>query len=214
MIIIGYQGIGKSTLANNNKEFIDLESGCFWINDKRYDEWYIPYIQIAEHLSKQGKIVFVSSHKQVREALKNSSEEVICCVPALELKEKWIYRLMVRYSVSGLDKDYRAYINAKDRYTDNINELLNDGFTNIIIKRMDYSLKYIINKYIECKDTLIKIQEKINASFNKLSSLIYNYGDENCILKYVENIGCYSDIMNLISSNDIFTINIKEESHE
>ena len=29
MIIIGYQGIGKSTLANKDDKFIDLESGSF-----------------------------------------------------------------------------------------------------------------------------------------------------------------------------------------
>lgn len=30
MIITGYQGIGKSTLAKTNDKIIDLESSCFW----------------------------------------------------------------------------------------------------------------------------------------------------------------------------------------
>lgn len=30
MIIIGYQGIGKSTLAHEDNKYIDLESGNFW----------------------------------------------------------------------------------------------------------------------------------------------------------------------------------------
>lgn len=29
MIITGYPGIGKSTLANKRKDVIDLESSCF-----------------------------------------------------------------------------------------------------------------------------------------------------------------------------------------
>lgn len=53
MIFIGYQGIGKSTLAGYNR-YIDLESGNFWINGKRDENWYIPYCNIAEHLSEQG----------------------------------------------------------------------------------------------------------------------------------------------------------------
>ena len=40
MIIIGYQGIGKSTLAGHNS-VIDLESGNFWNDGKRIDDWYI-----------------------------------------------------------------------------------------------------------------------------------------------------------------------------
>ena len=66
MIVIGYQGIGKSTLANKDLRFIDLESGNFWVDGKRADDWYKPYCQIAEHLSRQGYIVFTSSHEVVR----------------------------------------------------------------------------------------------------------------------------------------------------
>lgn len=38
MIIIGYQGIGKSTLAKNSLKYIDLESGNFWINGERDEQ--------------------------------------------------------------------------------------------------------------------------------------------------------------------------------
>lgn len=41
MIVIGYQGIGKSTLANDNVskiKFIDLESSCFWNDGKRSED--------------------------------------------------------------------------------------------------------------------------------------------------------------------------------
>ena len=69
MIIIGYQGIGKSTLANCNLNYVDLESSNFYIDGKRADDWYKPYCKIAEHLSQQGYYVFVSSHKVVRDEL-------------------------------------------------------------------------------------------------------------------------------------------------
>lgn len=71
MIITGYQGIGKSTLARKENNVIDLESASFWNyengNKTRPDDWYVYYCQVAEHLSKQGYIVFVSCHQQVRD---------------------------------------------------------------------------------------------------------------------------------------------------
>ena len=78
MIIIGYQGVGKSTLANKDDKFIDLESGSFWINNTdnnskyRYDNWYEMYCNVAEHLSQQGYIVVVASHEVVRNRLKQA----------------------------------------------------------------------------------------------------------------------------------------------
>lgn len=123
MIIVGYQGVGKSTLAGRNNMFIDLESGNFWVDGKRADDWYKPYCKIAEHLSQQGYIVFTSSHEVVRKQLANSDEIVIAIYPSIELKDEWIARLEKRYSESGLEKDYKALMNAKDRYEENIKEL-------------------------------------------------------------------------------------------
>lgn len=125
MIVIGYQGIGKSSLAGRNHRFIDLESGNFWVDGKRADDWYKPYCQIAEHLSQQGYIVFTSSHEVVREQLKNSNELIVVVYPSLELKSEWISKLQERYDRTGLQKDYKALMNAIDRYDDNIKELEN-----------------------------------------------------------------------------------------
>ena len=116
MIVIGYQGIGKSTLAGRNNRFIDLESGNFWVDGKRADDWYKPYCQIAEHLSQQGYIVFTSSHEVVRKQLENSGETIVVVYPSIKLKDEWIAKLEKRYEESGLEKDYKALMNAKDRY--------------------------------------------------------------------------------------------------
>lgn len=140
MIVIGYQGIGKSTLANKDLRFIDLESGNFWVDGKRADDWYKPYCQIAEHLSQQGYIVFTSSHEVVRKQLRNSDEQVICCVPDLSLKDAWIQKLKERYESSELEKDYKAYMNAESMFTDNINEIANDCFGILWLDKMDYDL--------------------------------------------------------------------------
>lgn len=147
MIIIGYQGIGKSTLAGRDK-FIDLESGNFWVDGKRAEDWYKPYCQIAEHLSAQGFTVFTSSHEVVRKQLRNSKEKVFVAFPSLELKDCWIEKLKMRWEDTQLDKDYKAYMNALDRYEDNIKELMEEDFDKIIIDDENYSL---MNKILEAR---------------------------------------------------------------
>ena len=144
MIIIGYQGIGKSTLSNNNVNYIDLESDNFWINGKRYDDWYIPYCNIAEHLSQQGKNVFVSSHEVVRKQLEQTKERVIVICPDISLKEQWINKLQERYNYTQLEKDYKALMNAKEIYTENIKEIIDNNFEKIIINNINYNLEELI----------------------------------------------------------------------
>ena len=92
MIITGYQGIGKSTLANKRPDIIDLESSCFWKTENgvktRPDDWYVYYCQMAEHLSRRGYIVFVSYHPEVREYLENHGTEPFCAIfPVKSIKE-------------------------------------------------------------------------------------------------------------------------------
>lgn len=150
MIIIGYQGIGKSTLAGKNK-CIDLESGNFWFHDietyqkVRHNDWYIPYCNIANHLSEQGYTVFVSSHEVVREELKKSKEKVYVVHPSITLKNEWIEKLQKRYYETGLEKDLKAFMNAKYRYEENIHELETCGFIACEISDMDYDLNLIVD---------------------------------------------------------------------
>ena len=145
MIVIGYQGIGKSTLAGRNNRFIDLESGNFWHNGVRPDNWYVFYCQIAEHLSQQGYDVFVSSHEVVRNRLKKYSNEQLCVIfPSVELKDEWINKLKKRFESSKLEKDYKAWMNAEDRYVENIQELKNSGINYIELKDINYSLENIL----------------------------------------------------------------------
>lgn len=154
MIIIGYQGIGKSTTAKVSKDFIDLESGNFWVigDDGRIlrdPDWYKSYCNIALDLSKQGYNVFVSSHKQVRDYIRNATSDYVAIVPAMHLEDKWIFKLWDRYNASQLDKDFKAYANAADRYKENINEIMEDCKDHCIqIQTMDYKLIRMIEEYI------------------------------------------------------------------
>ena len=148
MIVIGYQGIGKSSLAGRDRKYIDLESSNFWVDGKRAEDWYKPYCNIAEHLSKQGYIVFTSSHEVVRNRLANSTEPVVVVYPAPELKDLWIDKLENRYRETRSDKDYKALMNAKERYLENIQELANSHINfKIMLKDFDYDLEAILTHF-------------------------------------------------------------------
>lgn len=158
MIIVGYQGIGKSTLAGRGSNYIDLESGNFWVNGNRSDDWYIPYCQIANHLSQQGFDVFVSSHEVVRKELEKSEEQVYVLFPSLDLKDKWIGKLRYRYEHTGLEKDFKALANAEDRYDENIKELMSCNLNRCEIKNIGYDLRTIIQNLNDGKIDIYKIK--------------------------------------------------------
>ena len=146
MVIVGYQGIGKSTLAQNTIGYIDLESSNFWVDGQRSGDWYIVYCNIAEHLSKQGYDVFVSSHEVVRRELakRDGLRRMIVC-PSVELKDYWIEKLRLRFEEDKSDKNYKAYMNALDRYEENIKELMSEeGFDIKVIDSTTYYLPSVI----------------------------------------------------------------------
>ena len=154
MVIIGYQGIGKSTAAKGDLRYIDLESTNFRVgpNGEKDEHWYAAYANVALDLSRQGYIVFVSSHAPVREWLgthQKTEEFIFICYPAISLKDDWIDRLQKRFDQTGLKKDELALLNAKDRYVDNIREMITDGetynFIQLELRGMTYDLKTFIN---------------------------------------------------------------------
>ena len=170
MIIIGYQGIGKSSIAGRNY-VIDLESGNFWFAGKRRKEWYVYYCNIAEHLSEQGYIVFVSSHKVVREYLHNYSKQSLYIVfPAVELKEEWVKRLQDRFNRTKLEKDLKAWKNAEERYKINITDLKKSGIQFYEITDMDYRLQDIVD-YLVGFDFEWRIKNNMKISVDRVENV-------------------------------------------
>lgn len=150
VIISGYQGIGKSTLAKTDSFFIDLESSNFFVTNSngekvRDENWYKAYGNIALTLAEQGFDVFISSHKQVRDYLSSIAKcrdiKLLLIYPTEELQEPWIRKLQDRYIATCSEKDFKAYIGAKTYYLDNIKDLREqESWDRIEIDKMDYSL--------------------------------------------------------------------------
>ena len=150
LIIVGYQGIGKSTVAKNVDGFIDFESSCFFVDGKRSEDWYIAYCQCAINIADQGYTVFVSSHKAVRDYLSSlplpKDVSIVTISPDISLKDDWILKLDTRYKATGLDKDFKAFANANVSYDSNVKDIQeSSGFTHVIITNIKYDLQDIIS---------------------------------------------------------------------
>ena len=164
LIIIGYQGIGKSSLGGKDG-CIDLESSNFYVDRERYPNWYIPYTNIAMDLANQGYTVFTSSHECVYKEFWKLSlwidikykniAHIVIFRPKPEMKHEWIERLQERYNRTSLTKDYRALLGAKENFYGNMHGLDQAGFEIFEPDSIDYDLydyvKIIRERY--CKES-------------------------------------------------------------
>lgn len=137
MIIIGFPGIGKSSVTRayegdtNTTGYIDLESSNF-IKD---ENWVKEYCDLAIDLEFQGYNVFVSSHKKVREYLAERQgifPDIVEVFPAIYLYNEWMSRLLYRYSTNPSDKNYRAYKYMENNFHTAIEEMEQDKIINKI----------------------------------------------------------------------------------
>ena len=108
MVICGFPGIGKSTCANNKCNMDDAESSAFShifdpehpdIRKKNpaFPQNYIDHIKTMAGVYGYD-FVLVSSHKEVRKALRDNGIPYIVVVPKKELKDEYLKRYIKRGS--------------------------------------------------------------------------------------------------------------------
>src|SRR5574344_1559006 len=96
MIVLGYPGIGKTTICKDCQKYIDLESSYFAIDGKKFDHWETVYCNLLMYLSDKY-IVFGSTHKLVLDFIMNNKTTKCIIYPSLELKDEWVHKLKTRY---------------------------------------------------------------------------------------------------------------------
>lgn len=114
LIVSGFPGVGKTTLFNQNKGLVLLDSDSTnfsWADAEkkiRHYDWPNNYIEhIKDNLNK-ADLIFVSSHDVVRKALVASSLKFFLVYPGLEMKDEYIRRYVDRGSSEGFVKLLRA----------------------------------------------------------------------------------------------------------
>lgn len=141
MIIIGYPGVGKSTVSRRNIQYVDFDSSLY----PKEDNWEEVYVQRAINLSKEGYVVFVSAHKKVRDLLFDCGEKVVVVYPSPKLHDFWIKKLKDRYTKSQNEAEYRALSRCVSNYCEDIIDLQEAKFKNKIeITEENYDLEDLL----------------------------------------------------------------------
>lgn len=135
LIICGYPGIGKSSIAGWNN-CIDLESSYFSRSKDdcalSANEWVWKYCELAIDLAGQGFTVLVSSHEGVRNYLNDKIRyrslsrcyiPIVVFCPRPDMKESWAIRLVNRCVKSGSDKDLRALVSCIKDWDTNMKQM-------------------------------------------------------------------------------------------
>jgi guanylate kinase len=153
MIISGFAGIGKTTLAQEQpNKFVDLESSNFkWVipqeqlemsveerkglPKEQSPEWPENYISEMTKLSDEGKTVFISMDPQVRSILQERGIEFKLAYPSKDSKETYVQRLKQRGNndkfVELIEVNFEKWIDdleiqSQEKIRLNDNEFLSD----------------------------------------------------------------------------------------
>ena len=145
-IYLCFQGVGKTTLSTTTPHFIDLESSGFKYDDGlRPENWQELYCKTALNLIESGNNVFLATHGETRKWLNDHDIPYYIVFPSLELKDKWIEKLLNRYNEDPSPKNKIAYEQARDNYEKFITNLMEEQKAGkIIIKEEHYSLIWLL----------------------------------------------------------------------
>jgi len=164
LIICGYPGIGKSSIAGWNN-CIDLESSLFsHYEDSRRkcdDNWVGEYCNLAYYLALQGYTVMTSTHAAVIDCFdrfkvthyKDVPIAIFC--PRYDMKKAWAIRLFNRYLNSENEKDLRAFKGAIEDWDKKLDHCFKTGLLVHCPNKINYDLRdYVlqIRKKEGCDD--------------------------------------------------------------
>lgn len=139
LVISAFPGGGKSWVAQNPGDLIVADSdssGFSWASQAkkiRHPEWPNNYVR---HILKQqavSDIVFVSTHKEVRDAMVAADIPFILVYPDLSMKQEYIQRYIDRGNapafVALLEQNYETWIAELEAQ---------EGCTHVVLKPGQY----------------------------------------------------------------------------
>lgn len=205
IIVVGFPGIGKTSISFGKNNFVDLESSCFNIVDPvtnkktKPDNWEKLYVSVAYDLAKQGKNVCVSNHSLVIGELLDRRQQdsrldkypIMFVYPKKNLKDAWIERLTERYNSSvHIDKDiadknkaaldavaanYDKWIDALESIDPNNSTAYGNNVYKIPIINVDYNLASILELFIDGYD-------RYESKLSELCKIREHFMNKYCVM--------------------------------
>lgn len=130
IVICGFPGVGKTSVANNRTNILDAESSAFSWNwnpenlekgRERNPEFPHNYIRFIKENMDKYDVILTSSHQAVRDSLKAEGIQYIIVAPEFPCKNEY----MIRYLQRGSDIDFIEQL--YERWTMFIKDFTNDG---------------------------------------------------------------------------------------
>ena len=169
MIVMGFPGIGKSTMAGKESGYVDLDSSLF---SRLGDQWFKAYADVAYALDGQGFNVFLSTHMEVVDfigTLKSkyrSPVKVVVCAPCMGLEKFWIKRLEDRWWSAPTEENRRAWKSVEGRWSDVLLDLdmacRRYGFRRLEIEGEGYDLGLML-KPLDGRKAVCKKAQVVNG---------------------------------------------------
>lgn len=113
LVISAFPGTGKSTATKslNSKNWYVKDSDSSTFDKSEFPQNYLQHIEKYRH---EVDVIFVSSHKVVREALKEAKIPYISVFPEKHLRQEYLKRYKERGSpeafIKLLDENWRAWL--------------------------------------------------------------------------------------------------------
>ena len=138
LIVSGFPGVGKSFYVRNSPDCLDIDSSNF--DKSLFPQNYIEHIK-----SQLGvvPIIFVSSHKKVRNALVAEGLHYILVYPDCSLKDEYL----ARYKKRGSDD---IFINLmRECWTDFILDMKGQsGCVHLVLQRREFVSKRFLKERV------------------------------------------------------------------
>jgi len=135
MIISAFPATGKTFYQKNSKlNVLDSDSSSFlWIKPKvRNPDFPDNYIEHIQENKKKYDVILVSTHQEVRDALKKNGIAFTLVFPDIELKSEYLKRMKKRGSDEAFIK------NMKSKWDEYILSLEKEDVGTIILNQGDF----------------------------------------------------------------------------
>ena len=141
IVICGFPGVGKTSVANNRMNILDAESSAFSWNwnpenlergRERNPEFPENYIKFIRENMEKYDFILGACHGVVRDTLKAEGIQYIIVAPKRELKNEYL----IRYLQRGSDVDFIESLN--ENWGKFLDDVENDGAPVIWLDAGDY----------------------------------------------------------------------------
>lgn len=188
LVISGFPGVGKSYLFNNksNLQVLDSDSSNFsWIEKGvRHPDFPNNYIKHIKENIGVVDIILVSSHKVVRDALKENNIKYDIYYPSIESKEIYVERYRNRGNEEGfiklVNENWDSWIHEieEETFPTKIkmegNSFLKDYFIPTSWENVMDSRHYYPCDFYECRE----IARSKNYKFFGFNGAVFRVDDE------------------------------------